>query len=183
MESRADAEEEGAPAASAQRAREVLAAHVPVLLAVARGLCRDPAAADDLVQDTLERALRSIDTLDLEHNPRSWLVAILYNLHIDRCRQRARAQPHVPCDDLPLAAPEPDVPRWTTLTADDVLRAAQRLPDELRAVYLLFAFERRSYLEISMALRIPKSTVGTRVLRARAHLKRLLFADLGEEES
>ena len=82
MESRADAEEEGAPAASAQRAREVLAAHVPVLLAVARGLCRDPAAADDLVQDTLERALRSIDTLDLEHNPRSWLVAILYNLHL-----------------------------------------------------------------------------------------------------
>jgi RNA polymerase sigma-70 factor (ECF subfamily) len=183
MESRADAGEEGAPAASARRARDVLAAYVPVLFAVARGLCRDPAAADDLVQDTLERALRSIATLDLEHNPRSWLVAILYNLHIDRCRQRARAQPHIPCDDLPLVAPDPDVPRWSTLTADDVLRAAQRLPDELRAVYLLFAFERRSYVEISAALRIPKSTVGTRVLRARAHLKRLLFADLDEEES
>jgi RNA polymerase sigma-70 factor (ECF subfamily) len=161
----------------------VLAAHVPVLLRVARGLCRDPAQADDLVQDTLERALRSIDTLDLEHNPRSWLVAILYNLHIDRCRQKARAQPHVPCDDLPLVAPEHHVPRWSMLTADDVQRAAERLPDELRAVYLLFAFERRSYIEIAEALQIPKSTVGTRVLRARAHLKKLLFADLGEEES
>jgi RNA polymerase sigma-70 factor (ECF subfamily) len=154
-----------------------------VLLTIARALCRDPAAADDLVQDTLERALRSIENLDLAHNPRSWLTAILYNLHIDRCRQRARAQAHVPCDDLPLIAPDPDVPRWSRLTVDDVLRAAEQLPDELRAVYLLFAFERRSYLEISAALRIPKSTVGTRVLRARAHLKRLLFADLGDDES
>lgn len=157
---------------------------VPTLRIVARGVCRDPAHVEDLVQDVLERALRSIDTIDLDRNVRGWMVTILHNLHIDRCRQLARREPHVPVDEVPLGTPDPaEAPRWSLLTADDVRRAAAELPDELHATYVLFAFEGRSYVEIAAQLGIPKATVGTRVLRARAHLKKLLVARLGEGEA
>lgn len=161
---------------------EHLAEHLPVLRAIARGLCRDRSKAEDLVQDTFERALRALDQVDQEKNPRSWMVTILHNLHIDRCRQLARLQPHVSCDDVPLAAQEPaDAPIWSKLTADDVARATARLPSELGTTYCLFAIEGKSYIEIAEQLGISKITVGTRILRARAYLKKLLVAGLGEE--
>jgi RNA polymerase sigma-70 factor, ECF subfamily len=168
----------------AQRAREALAEQAPVLLAVARGLCRDQTRVEDLVQDVFEKALRSIDTLDLNNNPRGWMVTILYNLHIDRCRELARRQPDVPFDDVQLSSPEPaDAPIWSALTANDVRQAAAQLPDELRETYVLFAFEGRSYTEIAGQLGIAKATVGTRILRARGHLKRLLSASLPEDRA
>jgi RNA polymerase sigma-70 factor (ECF subfamily) len=167
----------------AQRARAALAEQAPMLLAVARGLCRDQTRVEDLVQDVFEKALRSIDTLDLNHNPRGWIVTILHNLHIDRCRELARRQ-HVPVDDIQLSSPEPaDAPIWSALTANDVRQAAAQLPDELRETYVLFAFEGRSYTEIAGQLGIAKATVGTRILRARAHLKRLLSASLPEDRA
>jgi RNA polymerase sigma-70 factor (ECF subfamily) len=66
------------------------------------------------------------------------------------------------------------------MTTDDVRRAAARLPDELREVYVQFALDGRSYVEIADALGIPKATVGTRLSRARARLKQLLTAELAE---
>jgi RNA polymerase sigma-70 factor (ECF subfamily) len=166
----------------AQRARQVTE-HRPLLLAVARGLCRDKNKVEDLVQDVLVKALASINTLDLNNNPRGWMVTILYNLHIDSCRELARRQ-HVPFDDIQLSTPEPaDAPIWSTLTENDVRQAAAQLPDELRETYVLFAFEERSYNEIAEQLGIAKATVGTRILRARAHLKRLLSASLPEDRA
>jgi RNA polymerase sigma-70 factor (ECF subfamily) len=179
--------EEGGPMAdpvnaiARQPAGALLAEHLPVLRAIARGLCRDRSKAEDLVQDTFERALRALHQLDQEKNPRSWMVTILHNLHIDRCRELARLQPHVPCDEVPLRAPDgADAPPWSTLTAEDVARAIRELPSELRTTYCLFTLEGKSYVEIAKRLDISKITVGTRILRARAHLKKMLIARLGE---
>jgi RNA polymerase sigma-70 factor (ECF subfamily) len=159
----------------------ILAEQLPVLRAVARNLVRDAAEVEDLVQDVYERALRSVDRVDLGGNPRGWMVTILHNLHIDRCRQRARMQPHVPCDDDVIALPEDrEPPVWSAITLDDVRRAAAQLPDELREVYRMFALDGRSYIEIAEALAIPKATVGTRLSRARGRLKQLLTAQLAE---
>lgn len=159
----------------------VLAEHLPVLRVIARALCRDRSKAEDLVQDTFERALRAIDQMDQQKNPRAWMVTILHNLHIDRCRHLARLEQHVPCDDVPLRAQDAaDPPIWWTLTADDVARAIAELPGELRTTYCLFALEGQSYIAIAKRLGISKITVGTRILRARAHLKKLLIARLGE---
>jgi RNA polymerase sigma-70 factor (ECF subfamily) len=159
----------------------ILTEQLPVLRAVARNLVRDAAEVEDLVQDVYERALRSVDRADLSANPRGWMVTILHNLHIDRCRQRARMLPHVPCDDVVIeVAEDREPPVWSTMTTDDVRRAAARLPDELRDVYRMFALDGRSYVEIAEALGIPKATVGTRLSRARARLKQLLTADLRE---
>lgn len=159
----------------------VLAEQLPVLRAVARNLVRNPAEVEDLVQDVFERALRAVDQIDLGANPRGWMVTILHNLHIDRCRQRARMLPHVPCDEVVIAMPEDrDPPVWSAMTTDDIRRAAALLPEELREVYVRFALDGRSYVEIARALGIPKATVGTRLSRARARLKQLLTARLGE---
>jgi RNA polymerase sigma-70 factor (ECF subfamily) len=151
---------------------------------VARNLVRNATEVEDLVQDVFEKALRSLDRIDLAANPRGWMVTILHNLHIDRCRQRARMRPHVPCDDLPIAGPpgpdEGDTPIWSAITTEDVRRAAAMLPDDLREVYVMFALEGRSYIEVAGMLGIPKATVGTRLSRARARLKELLTARLAE---
>lgn len=164
--------------------RQALTEQLPVVRAVARNLVRDPQEVEDLVQDVFEKALRSIDRLDLAHNPRGWMVTILQNLHIDRCRQRARMRPHVPCDELPIAGPEAhdDAPIWAAITTDDVRRAAANLPDDLRDVYTMFALDGRSYIEVAEALGIPKATVGTRLSRARAKLKELLIGELATRE-
>jgi RNA polymerase sigma-70 factor (ECF subfamily) len=164
-------------------ARRVLTEQLPVLRAVARNLVRNATEVEDLVQDVFEKALRSLDRIDLAANPRGWMVTILHNLHIDRCRQRARMRPHVPCDEVPIAVvPEDsDVPVWSAITTEDVRRAAANLPDDLRAVYVMFALEGRSYIEVAHQLGIPKATVGTRLSRARARLKQLLTAKLAEQ--
>jgi len=164
--------------------RQLLAEQLPILRIVARGLSRDPTEIEDLVQDAYERALRSIDKIDVRGNPRGWMVTILHNLHIDRCRRRARMKPHVPYDEVPLAAPEAlEPPAWSAITSEDVRRAAAQLSEELRVTYTMFALEGRSYQEVSEALGIPKATVGTRISRARARLKELLAARMaaGEE--
>lgn len=167
-----------------EAARRVLTEQLPVLRAVARNLVRNAAEVEDLVQDVFEKALRSIERIDLAGNPRGWMVTILHNLHIDRCRQRARMKPHVPCDDVIIAAPEDrDPPVWSTITTDDVRRAAAQLPDELREVYVMFALDGRSYIEVSEQLGIPKATVGTRLSRARARLKLLLTEAIEARQS
>jgi RNA polymerase sigma-70 factor (ECF subfamily) len=166
-----------------EQARLVLTEQLPVLRAVARNLVRNATEVEDLVQDVFEKALRSLHRIDLAANPRGWMVTILHNLHIDRCRQRARMRPHVPCDDLPIAVPAvPDEgdPIWSAITTEDVRRAAANLPADLREVYVMFALEGRSYIEVADALGIPKATVGTRLSRARARLKQLLTAELSE---
>lgn len=168
---------------SREAMRELLVDLVPVLRSVAGRLCNSPAEVEDLVQDALEKALRVIDSVDITRNPRGWMVTILHNLHIDRCRQRARQRPHVPCDDVVIAAPEPTAtPAWYDITVDDLRRAAGQLPEELREVYVMFALEGRSYNDISAALGIPKATVGTRLLRARSRLKQQLTTELGTED-
>ena len=165
-------------------ARRVLTEQLPVLRAVARNLVRNATEVEDLVQDVFEKALRSLDRIDLAANPRGWMVTILHNLHIDRCRQRARMRPHVPCDEVPIAVvPEDsDVPVWSAITTEDVRRAAAHLPRELREVYVLFALEGRSYIEVAEQLGIPKATVGTRLSRARARLKQQLMTELAARE-
>lgn len=164
--------------------RQVLTEQLPVVRAVARNLVRNAAEVEDLVQDVFEKALRSIDRIDLTGSPRGWMVTILHNLHIDRCRQRARMKPHVPCDEVVIAVPEErEPPIWSTITPDDVRRAAAQLPSELREVYVMFALDGRSYIEVSEQLGIPKATVGTRLSRARARLKLLLTEAIEARQS
>ncbi|MBK7857746.1 MAG: RNA polymerase sigma factor [Archangiaceae bacterium] len=158
-----------------------LRAHADALRGLARRLCRDATEAEDLVQDTLERALSSISTFTPGTNARAWLVSILHHLFIDRCRRRSREGAAVQLElvENHLEHPVPELePRWAKLDRTDVEQALGRLDAPFRDVYRLHV-DGASYEQISKTLGVPRTTVGTRLLRARHKLKALLF---GEEE-
>lgn len=158
--------------------------HERALHTTALRLCGDAQDARDLVQDTLERGLRSFDRYRPGTNGRGWLLTILNNLLIDRCRSRSRdPRSPVEAEDVAATAPVPGPtpePGWATLTTEQVQAAISRLGEEFRTVYHLHAIEQRSYAEIALRLGISKATVGTRLLRARRRLKELLSPEVKE---
>jgi len=161
---------------------EFVRTYEPILRMVARRLCRNHDDANDLVQDTLERAMKSFDRRDARGRDRAWALTILRNLFIDRCRRERRHQ-LVALEDIPLSAPEPRDDAWSRIEPEQVRAAVAQLDHPFRTVYEMYAIERRSYREISAALGIPAATVGTRVLRARTKLRSLLVAAIGLDET
>lgn len=162
-------------------------AYEPRLLAVARNLCGDAADARDLVQDTFERALRSEALPPSEERIRAWLLTILRNLFLDRCRrQRVLAQREAPLEpqvEQSCPAPEPGPePAWATITREQLRSALEGLKEDFRRVYELHELEGRSYEEIARQLQIARPTVGTRLVRARQRLRELLTPLLGSRE-
>lgn len=130
----------------------------------------------DLVQDTLERALRTLPRDYPADKVRGWLFVTVRNLHIDR-RRAMRRHSSLPLLDT-LAAPEPgfeaDKTRWRQV--DDQMLAAclLRLDPRLREVYVLRVTSGLSLASIGARLGLPTATVGTRMHRARARLRALL---------
>ena len=158
--------------------------HEPALRQTALVLCGGNAdEARDLVQDTLERALRSFESAGPCRNVRGWLFAIAHNLFIDRCRRASRA-PTAALDTAPEpAAPEPEIgsdlpPIWSRITPEQLRGAVERLEEEFRTVFVLFEMEGRSYNDIVQQLGIPKATVGTRLARARRKIRQLLLREV-----
>ena len=147
---------------------------IPALRRYARTFVRDAAAADDLVQDTLERAISRWHQRRSDGETRTWLFTILHNLAVNHLRRAARRGREVPLDD----AGESDVAVPSTqedaLRRDDILGAVGRLPDEQRSVLLLVSIEDVSYAEAARILDIPIGTVMSRLARARAQLQKLL---------
>ena len=145
-------------------------AHGDYLRALARRLCRDHFDPDDLVQDTLLRTLSS--PIPEGANERAWLSRVMQNRFIDLVRRRdARREEEL--GELPAAIPDDEL-WWRSLSADDVLAATERLPDDQRVAFKLFAFDGKNYAEIAEAQGIAKATVGTRILRARLRIRELL---------
>ena len=166
--------------ASVKAHADRLTEHRALLIGIARRLTKSAADADDLVQDTIERALKKGASIPSD-KLRSWLVTILNNLFIDQCRQRAR-RPQAGADVIAsLPTPEPDESKtWHALDGAALKRAVDELPDDFARVYRMHAFEKKSYAEISAALDVPNATVGTRLLRARQRLKKILMANLAK---
>ena len=162
--------------------REAVVALRPVLLVLARRMCASEADAADVVQDALESALQAGDRLHAVENLQAWLVTILHRRMIDLFRKREREQLGDPPEEPEVTqdAPVADAPLWTRIGVEQLRAAVERLEPEFREVFILHAFERRSYKDIAAALAIPQNTVGTRLLRARRKLRVLLLG--GREE-
>jgi RNA polymerase sigma-70 factor (ECF subfamily) len=142
--------------------RQSVEAMIPALRRYARALARDADVADDLVQDTLVRALRS-ERLFLGGDVRSWLYTILTNLNKNR---RRSLRPHF----IPLLDNNPDA-SGTEAEGRDIARALATLAEEQRAVLLLVMLEGLSYREVADIQGVPIGTVMSRLARARAHVK------------
>jgi RNA polymerase sigma-70 factor (ECF subfamily) len=156
---------------------KVAAEQVSPLLGRALRLTHNLDDAWDLVQDTLERALARMPAGMPPNEARAWLMTVLRNLFIDRIRGKKPALFAAHVDALGgLAAAEEEEPgQWSYFGIDDVVACLGRVPPALRRVYEMYALEGLSYRQISEHLGLPAATVGTRVLRARAWLRKLLL--------
>jgi RNA polymerase sigma-70 factor (ECF subfamily) len=145
-----------------------LAAQIPRLRRYARALTHDAAWTDDLVQDTLERALQRRWLFRINSNLTAWLFTILYRLYLNEVSRR-RTVEALPEDDIPEAAVSSDVGLRL-----DMQRAMSRLSVEHRAVIVLVGLEQLSYQEAADVLKLPIGTVMSRLMRARTQLRKLL---------
>ena len=143
-------------------------ATVPALRRYARALTRDADVADDLVQDTLVRALRS-EHLFHGGEVRSWLYTILTNLNRNRLRSLARRPTLLPLEDndtTDLTGPEAG--------GRDIERALGTLVEDQRSALLLVVLEGLTYREVAEVQGVPIGTVMSRLARARVQIKNYL---------
>lgn len=154
---------------------------IDVLLRVARTLVPRPADAEDLVQDTLLRAYRSIDSFDGRH-ARAWLLTIMRNTQINRTRRRRPELLDDP-DSAAEYADEHDNSRWSPeavvvgATFDAVVvDALDSLPDRFRQVVELVDIDGLTYAEAAGAIGVPMGTVMSRLHRARTRIRSRLAA-------
>jgi RNA polymerase sigma factor (sigma-70 family) len=150
---------------------------IPPLRRYARALMKDRAAADDLVQDCLERAIGRWHQRRADGNARTWIFTILHNLAINRFRQTVFRGKHLPLDDADDVALGQPASQEDQLKYSDVLEKVSQLPDEQRGVLLLVAVEDLSYAEAARVLDIPIGTVMSRLSRARERLLILMEGD------
>jgi RNA polymerase sigma-70 factor (ECF subfamily) len=141
---------------------------IPALRRYARALTRDAETADDLVQDTLVRALRS-EHLFHGGDVRSWLYTILTNLNRNRLRSLARRPTLTPIEDND--APDAAGPE---AGGRDIERALAMLVDEQRSALLLVVLEGLTYREVAEIQGVPIGTVMSRLARARVQIKTYL---------
>ena len=147
--------------------------HVPALRRYAWALLRDDAAADDLVQDCLERAISRWHLRRRDGNLRAWLFAILHNRFISDRRRQQRRGHHTAIDELAVEPASPSDAESGAVQRD-VLAALALLPDEQRAVVLLVGVEDLSYEAAARVLGVPIGTVMSRLSRGREKLRRYL---------
>ncbi len=147
-----------------------IAREIPHLRRYARALLRDADAADDLVQDCLERAIKKRHLWRRRGSLRSWLFRIVYTQFLNGRARRDKAQKTDSLDalDRPIALPASQIDH---AEAVEVLDQLLTIDEDQRAALLLVAVEGMAYDEAADALGIPIGTLRSRLWRAREALK------------
>ena len=151
-----------------------LSEHLAGIRRYARKMARDPADADDLVQECLVRALSRDHVWSEVRDVRAYLFAMLHHTHVDLAFRSRRDSETVSLDDLavelPCAPPQPHA-----LLLRDLGRSLELLPSERRRVLLLVGLEGMTYQEVADAVGVPIGTVMSRLARGRESLRRLML--------
>jgi len=146
-----------------------IVAHIPRLRRYARALAGDSHRADDLVQDTLERALAKFYLWRHGSDLRAWLFTIMHNVFINQLKARRELALDDAVQEGLQSAPQSD-----PLELRDLDAALRQLPVEQREVLLLVGLEQLSYAEVSKTLGIPVGTVMSRLSRGRERLRAVM---------
>jgi RNA polymerase sigma-70 factor, ECF subfamily len=158
----------------------LLEEEIPRLRRYARALTHDVSRADDLVQDTLVRAIAKQHLWQCGTNLRAWLFTLMHNQNADGVRRSVREGIIVEFDDQwPFLTSATD-PTWG-LSLRDLDRALARTPEERRRVILLIGLEGISYEEAATILNVPLGTIRSRLSRGREALRRLMDRRDGAE--
>ncbi len=148
-------------------------AHIPSLRRYARLLTGDATRADDLVQDTLERACVKWALWQPGSALRSWLFTLMHNLYLNQRRDWRHDDAHAPLDEVAEASHEPSALAGERM---DMQQALGRMSPALREVLLLVTVEEYTYAETASILDIPIGTVMSRLHRAREQLRGLVYS-------
>ena len=154
-------------------------AQIPRLRRYARALLRDRDAADDHVQDCLERALTRLDNWRTGENPRRWLFTIMHHLFVDQMRKVNRRGSTLPVEAAEAVATS--VPQHDSIAVRDILDALEAISSERRAAIMMVAVEGFSYAEAASVLGIPAGTFMSRIARGREELRGLLDLPRGAQ--
>jgi RNA polymerase sigma-70 factor (ECF subfamily) len=147
---------------------------IPALRRYAYALVRHEGDADDLVQDSLERAVGRWGQKRADGNVRTWLFSILHNLAVSRFRQAKRRGDNFTLDDAPDSALATAPTQEDTVRHGELMRALARLSEDQRSVLLLVSVEDLPYAEAAKVLGLPIGTVMSRLSRARETLRKLM---------
>ncbi|MGH6945014.1 MAG: sigma-70 family RNA polymerase sigma factor [Geminicoccaceae bacterium] len=154
-----------------QSAIDGLTDHVAALRRYAFALTGSRIEAEDLIQETLMRAIAGARSFQRGGNLRGWLFSIMHNAFISTMRKRKQTETSGE-DDLPEGVQASD--QMIKLELRDVLAALARLPEAQRAAISLIALEEFSYRDAADILGIPIGTLMSRLARGREALRRLL---------
>jgi RNA polymerase sigma-70 factor, ECF subfamily len=155
--------------------------HLDLLYRVARRYTRDAARAEDLVQETVLKALTHWESFRPGSNARAWLLTILRNTFVSgyrRSRREAVTVDHETLDRVSVHATDAADPSgefFSRLTDEKILASVDALPEDFREVVVLSDIEGMSYAEIAEVLEVPVGTVKSRLFRARQRLQRELL--------
>ncbi|HWU63886.1 MAG TPA: RNA polymerase sigma factor [Ensifer sp.] len=147
---------------------------MPSLRRYARSLTRSDADGEDLLQDSLERALTKRGQW-AGSNLKAWAFSIMTNLYRNETVRaaRRRTQPIEDAESVPASLSPPGDP----LEQRRLVAAIDSLAPDFRSVLMLVVVESMSYREVATLLQIPEGTVMSRLARARAQISRYLDAD------
>jgi RNA polymerase sigma-70 factor (ECF subfamily) len=150
--------------------------HIRALRRYARALIGNRSDADDLVQETLRRALTYLSDGREIRNPRAYLLTMLHHVRVDHVKRLIRNNDQIPLDEMVM----PSVPASQLLRLEcrDMAAAIEALPIEQREVLLLVCLEGLSYQETADMVGSPIGTVMSRLSRARNALRRALSEDI-----
>ena len=157
--------------------RAAITAELPRLRRYARALLRDPGAADDLVQDCLERALSRLHQFRSGTNMRAWLFTIMHGIHVNAVRKGIRAANPRSLDPHTVDRHSTPPAQGDGLAMRELAMALDRISDEQREVLLLVGLEGMTYREAADILDVPVGTVMSRLARGRARLRGLMNGD------
>jgi len=156
--------------------------YLDTLYRTALRLTRDPAKAEDLVQDTYVRALRYQHSYRRGTNMKAWLFAIMRNLFWDRFRGGRPEALSLDGDSemslydtLPDVGAQPEADVLDGIAAQEVIDAVEQLPELHREVVLLVDVEGFAYKDAAEVMGVPIGTVMSRLHRARRQLQRSLL--------
>ncbi len=156
--------------------------HLDALYSFGLKLSRSRDDAEDLVSDTILRALERWEQYRLGTNIRAWLFTILYHLFVSRKRRVDAREVLAPADAdgraafEPVGETDPEGRFYDSFIDEQVLAAIEALPDEYRAAVMLSDVQGMRYAEVALALGVPEGTVKSRLFRGRRILQKKLRA-------
>ncbi len=160
---------------TAQQPADEVIELIPRLRAYARALTRDMEDADDLVQETLLKALSNIDSYQPGTMMRAWLFTIMRNTFYTNVKKRARERPGLEDCVSGQLTTMPDHDR--VIQGKSVLAAIAKLPDHYREILVLVVMLGESYQDAAQICGVSIGTVKSRVNRAR----HLVIEELGTD--